>query len=569
MCRPRQLLAFLLAVCLTAAHAAWRESVRAPHAMVASTERVASQIGVDVMKRGGNAVDAAVAVAFALAVVYPSAGNLGGGGFMMIRQSEGTATAIDYREMAPSAATRDMYIGANGQPIKGDGSSLVGYRAPGVPGTVAGMAFALKKYGSGKLTWTELIEPARKLAADGFAVTHRLEKILQDNQNTLAAREDSRRIFLRDGKLYREGEILRQPELAATLARIQKKGPREFYEGETARLIAEDMERHGGLITRDDLCGYTAKERVPLRGSYRGFGIVSMPPPSAGGAVLLEMLNILEGFDLKKLQPFSSEYYHLLVEAMRRAYADRAEYLGDADFGPVPVEGMIDKAYADRQRSTINPERASSSSEIGAGEPAGYESKQTTHFTVVDPAGNAVSNTYTLNDSFGAGVVAKGTGVLLNNEMDDFTSKPGVPNLYGAIQSERNAIAPRKRPLSSMTPTFVLRPDGSLYFAIGSPGGTTITNTVLQVITGVIDHGMNLQAAIDAPHIHHQWQPDEIKEEPLGLSQDTRLALEARGHHFAAKQENMSDLQGVMIEEKTSMRLGASDSRQDGVAIGY
>jgi gamma-glutamyltranspeptidase/glutathione hydrolase len=431
------------------------------------------------------------------------------------------------------------------------------------------MAFALKKYGSGKLTWTELIEPARKLAADGFAVTHRMERMLQDNQNTLASCEDSRRIFLRDGKPYREGEILRQPELAATLARIQKKGPREFYEGETARLIAEDMERHGGLITRDDLRGYTPKERVPLRGSYRGFGIVSMPPPSAGGAVLLEMLNILEGFDLKKLQPFSSAYYHLLVEAMRRAYADRAEYLGDADFGPVPVEGMIDKAYAERQRSTINPERASSSSEIGAGKPAGYESKQTTHFTVVDPAGNAVSNTYTLNDSFGSGVVAKGTGVLLNNEMDDFTSKPGVPNLYGAIQSERNAIAPRKRPLSSMTPTFVLRPDGSLYFAIGSPGGTTITNTVLQVITGVIDHGMNLQAAIDAPHIHHQWQPDEIKEEPLGLSPDTRLALEARGHHFAAKQENMSDLQGVMIEEKTSMRLGASDSRQDGVAIGY
>ena len=562
-------LVFLLGVCLTTVQAAWREPVRAAHGMVASTERVASEIGVAVMKRGGNAVDAAVAVAFALAVVYPSAGNLGGGGFMMIRQSDGTATAIDYREMAPAAATRDMYIGADGQPIKGDGSSLVGYRAPGVPGTVAGMAFALKKYGSGKLTWTELIEPARKLAADGFAVTHRMERMLQDDQNTLASCEDSHRIFLRDGKLYREGEILRQPELAATLARIQKKGPREFYEGETARLIAEDMERHAGLITRDDLRGYTPKERVPLRGSYRGFGIVSMPPPSAGGAVLLEMLNILEGFDLKKLQPFSSEYYHLLVEAMRRAYADRAEYLGDADFGPVPIQGMIDKAYAERQRSTINPERASSSSETGAGKPAGYESKQTTHFTVVDPAGNAVSNTYTLNDSFGSGVVAKGTGVLLNNEMDDFTSKPGVPNLYGAIQSERNAIAPRKRPLSSMTPTFVLRPDGSLYFAIGSPGGTTITNTVLQVITGVIDHGMNLQTAIDAPHIHHQWQPDEIKEEPLGLSPDTRWALEARGHHFAAKQENMSDLQGVMIEEKTSVRLGASDSRQDGVAIGY
>lgn len=293
MCRPKQLLVFLLAVCLTTTQAAWREPVRAPHGMVASTERVASQIGVDVLKRGGNAVDAAVAVAFALAVIYPSAGNLGGGGFMMIRRSDGTATAIDYREMAPAAATREMYIGPDGQLIKGEGSSLLGYRASGVPGTVAGMEFALKKYGSGKLTWAELIEPARKLAADGFAVTYRMEKRLQDNEKTLSPFEDSRRIFLRDGKLYREGEILRQPELAATLARLQKKGPREFYEGETARLIAEDMERHHGLITRDDLHGYMPKERTPLRGSYRGFGIISMPPPSAGGAVLLEMLNIL------------------------------------------------------------------------------------------------------------------------------------------------------------------------------------------------------------------------------------------------------------------------------------
>jgi gamma-glutamyltranspeptidase/glutathione hydrolase len=281
------------------------------------------------------------------------------------------------------------------------------------------------------------------------------------------------------------------------------------------------------------------------------------------------MLNILEGFDLKKLGPFSADYYHLLVEAMRRAYADRAEYMGDADFVPVPITGMIDKAYAERQRATIKLDRASLSSEIGAGKPAGYESTQTTHFTIVDAAGNAVSNTYTLNGWFGAGVVAKGTGVLLNNEMDDFTSKPGVPNLYGAIQSERNAIAPGKRPLSSMTPTFVLRPDGTLYFAIGSPGGTTITNTVLQVITNVIDHGMNLRAAIDVPHIHHQWQPDEIQDEPFGLSPETRRALEARGHHFATTPRNMSDLQGVMIEEKTNMRLGGSDARQDGGAVGY
>ena len=565
----KRALVFFLVVQLTTAHAAWRQPVRAPHGMVASTERVASQIGVDVLKRGGNAVDAAVAVAFALAVIYPAAGNLGGGGFMMIRPNDGRATAIDYRETAPAAATRDMFVGPDGELKKGQDSSLLGYRATGVPGTVAGMAFALKKYGSGKLSWRELIEPARKLAIDGFTVSHRTEKLLQDEQEILSPFTESRRIFLRDGKLYREGETLRQPELATTLGRLQKNGPREFYEGETARLIATDMRENGGLITAQDLREYAPKERVPVRGTYRGYEIISMPPPSAGGAILLEMLNILEGFELKKLEPFSADYYHLLVEAMRRAYADRAEYFGDADFVRVPVAGLIEKNYAERQRRTIKLDRASSSSEIGAGKPLGSESSQTTHFTIVDGAGNAVSNTYTLNGWFGAGVVAKGTGVLFNNEMDDFTSKPGAPNLYGAIQSERNAIAPRKRPLSSMTPTFVLRPDGSLYFAIGTPGGTTITNTVLQVITHVIDHGMDLQAAIDAPHLHHQWQPDEIQDEPLGLSMETRRALEGRGHHFARTPRNMSDLQGVMIEEKTKVRLGASDARQDGAAVGY
>src|SRR4029450_5765829 len=344
-----------LCVCITTADAAWREPVRARHGMVASTERIASQIGVDVMKRGGNAVDAAVAVAFALAVVYPSAGNLGGGGFMMIRRRDGAATAIDYREMAPAAATRDMYVRPNGELIKGEGSSTLGYRAAAVPGTVAGLALALKQYGSGKLTWSELTEPARKLAVDGFVVTHRTQKGLEKYQAILSPFADSRRIFLREGKLYREGEILRQPEVAATLGRLQKKGPREFYEGKTARLIAEDMQHNGGLITRQDLRDYMPKERVPLRGSYRGYGIISMPPPSSGGgAVLIEMLNILEGFDLQKLHPFSSEYYHLLVETMRRAYADRAEYMGDTDFGSVPIEGLIEKAYAERQRSTIN-----------------------------------------------------------------------------------------------------------------------------------------------------------------------------------------------------------------------
>lgn len=488
---------------------------------------------------------------------------------MLIRQHEGSTIAIDYRETAPAAATREMFLRPDGELITGPGSSVLGYRAAGVPGTVAGMALALKKYGSGKLTWAELIEPARKVAMDGFIVTNRTAKLFADYQETLGGFTDSRRIFLRDGKLFREGELLRQPDLAATLDRLQKKGPREFYEGETARLIAADMSEQHGLITGEDLREYTAKERVPLRGNYRGHEIISMPPPSAGGAVLIEMLNMLEGFDLRKLEPFSADYYHILAEVMRRAYADRAEYFGDSDFVHVPVAGMIDKAYAEKQRSSIKLDRATPSSEVHGGKPAGHESTQTTHFTVVDAEGNAVANTYTLNGWFGAGLVAKGTGVLLNNEMDDFTSKPGAPNMFGAIQSDRNAIAPRKRPLSSMTPTFVLRPDGSLFFAIGSPGGTTITNTVLQVITNVIDQGMNLQAAIDAPHVHHQWLPDEICEEPLGLSLDTRKTLEARGHHFAPNPTNMSDLQGVMIEEKTNVRLGASDSRQDGAAVGY
>ena len=562
-------IATVLCVCVATTEAAWRDPERAPDGMVASTDRVASQVGVDVLKRGGNAVDAAVAVGFALAVTYPIAGNIGGGGFMMLRRADGTVTAIDYRETAPAAATPDMYLTPEGELIKGEGSSLIGYRASGVPGTVAGFAMAHKQHGSGKLTWTQLIEPARKLAADGFIVTHRTAQALEQNQQMFANYPDSRRIFLRDGKLYREGEILKQPELAATLSRLQKKGPREFYEGETARLIAEDMQRNGGLITVDDLRNYAPKERVPLRGNYRGHEIISMPPPSSGGAVLIQMLNILEGFDVKKLGPLSADYYHVLVETMRRAYADRAEYMGDADFARVPVAGMIDKAYAEWQRGSINLERASPSSEVRAGRPAGEESPETTHFTIVDKAGNAVSNTYTLNGAYGSGVVAKGTGVLLNNEMDDFTSKVGAPNMFGAIQSERNAIAPQKRPLSSMTPTFVLRPDGSLFFAVGTPGGTTIINTVLQVITNVIDHGMNLQEAIDAPRVHHQWLPDEVMSEPYGLSDDTRRALEARGHKISTVVREMSDAQGVMIEEETGVRLGASDSRRNGVAIGY
>lgn len=551
------------------AHAASHDPVRATHGMVASTSRIASEVGRDVMRRGGNAVDAAIATAFALAATYPAAGNLGGGGFMMIRLKSGATTAIDYREMAPQAATRNIYQDKNGNLIKGEGSSTVGYRAAGVPGTVAGMELALKKYGSGKLTWAQLIEPARKLAADGFPLTHALNRGFSSEQKLLNSYEDSRRIFLNNGKLYNDGDTLRQTELAQTFARLQRNGAREFYEGETARLIVADMKRHNGLMTLEDLKNYVAKERVPLRSTYRGYEIISMPPPSSGGAVLIEILNILEGYELSKMNPSSSEKYHLLTEAMRRAFADRAEYMGDTDFVHVPIAGMIDKAYAARQRASINTDRASTSTEIRAGKPAGYESEETTHFTIVDADGNAVSNTYTLNGGFGSGATAKGTGFLLNNEMDDFAAKPGVPNAYGLIQGERNAVAPRKRPLSAMTPTFVLRKDNTLWFAIGSPGGPTIIDTVLQTIINIVDHDMNIQQAIDAPRIHHQWLPDEIVYEPYGLSGDTVRALLSRGHKLIEKPRYMGDAQGIMIEEKTGVRLGASDPRNDGTPVGY
>ena len=546
-----------------------REPVRARHGMVASTNEVASRVGVEIMKRGGNAVDAAIAVAFALAVTHPAAGNLGGGGFMMIRLKDGRTTAIDYREMAPSLAHRDIYLDKKGELIKGEGGSLVGYSAAGVPGTVRGMELALKKYGSGKLTWSQLIEPARRLAASGFTVTYSLARSLRSSKDYLSTYPETKRIYLKGGALYNEGEIFRQPELAATFARLQRFGPNEFYEGETARLIAADIQRHHGLMVLEDLRGYVAKERTPVRGNYRGYEIISMPPPSSGGAVLIEMLNILEGFDMGKLEASSSDRYHLMAEAMRRAFADRAEYMGDTDFVKVPIAGLIDKSYATKLRSTIKTDRASTSAEVRAGRPAGYESEDTTHFTVVDAEGNAVANTYTLNDSYGSSATVKGTGILLNNEMDDFAAKPGTPNMYGLIQGERNAVAGRKRPLSAMTPTIVLRKDGSLWFTIGSPGGPTIINTVLCVITNVIDYEMNIQQAIDAPRIHHQWLPDELTGEPYGLSGDTQRALTARGHALA-KQRYLGDAEGIMIEQKTGTRLGATDPRRsDGLAIGY
>ncbi len=540
------------------------QPVRARNGMVATVNDIASRVGVEVMQRGGNAIDAAVAVGLALTVTWPSAGNIGGGGFMMIRRADGRTEIIDYRERAPLAATRDMYLDPQGNVI--DHASTVGYRAVGVPGSVAGFALALERHG--KLKWADTVEPARRLAAEGFVVNYATALSIEKSAGLLSKFPESKRIYLRDGNQFKEGEQFIQPELAATLTRLKEKGPREFYEGETARLIVEDMKANGGLITAEDLKQYEPTIRQPLKGAYRGYEILTMPPPSSGGTALIEMLNMLERYNVGELGHNSSDEIHLLTEVMRRAFADRATYLGDADFVKVPVEGLISKDYAAEIAKTIKFDRATPSGEVRAGSPVGYESPETTHFTVVDSEGNVVSNTYTLNNSYGSGVTTPGTGILLNNEMDDFTSKPGEPNMYGLLQSENNSIAPRKRPLSAMTPTIVLK-DGKVYFAVGSPGGPTIINTVLQVIINILDYGMNIQQAIDAPRVHHQWMPDSIRWEPFGLNDDTRRALESRGHSFADKPGYMGDAEGIMIEPDTGMRLGASDPRLGGVSIGY
>jgi len=548
--------------------AAWREPVRAQKAMVASQHELASKIGADIMKRGGNAVDAAIAVGLALAVVYPEAGNLGGGGFMLIRFKDGRTTAIDYREMAPAAATRDIFVDKNGELIKGEGGSTIGYRASGVPGTPAGFDYALKKYGSGKLKWSDLVEPARRLAQDGYVLSFRLANLFKNYKNNLEKYEDSKKIFLNNGKFYEEGDVFRQPELALTLTRMQKQGAKEFYTGETARLIAADMRANNGLITLEDLKNYQPKERTPLRGSYRGHEIISMPPPSSGGIVLLQVLNTLESYDIRRMGYNSAEKYHVLAESLRRSFADRAEFMADPDFADVPVKQLIDKKYIEKRRATIDLTKASSSKQIGHGAPIGKESMDTTHYTVVDAEGNVVSNTYTINDLYGSAVTAKGTGVLLNDEMDDFAARPGTPNLFGLIQGERNKVEPRKRPLSSMTPTIVLKKDGSLWFAVGARGGPRIITAVLQTVINMIDHDMNIQAAIDAPRIHHQWFPDEIIQEPFGLSPDSRSILEKLGHSFAERPTNIASATGIEINDK-GVRLGAIDSRSDGEAIGY
>jgi gamma-glutamyltranspeptidase/glutathione hydrolase len=541
-----------------------RLPVRGRHAMVASVDVIASRIGADVMKRGGNAVDAAVAVAFALAVTWPEAGNLAGGGFMLVRTPDGKSVAIDYRETAPAAASRNMYLDAGGEVTK---DSTLGYRAVAVPGTVAGLALAHQRYG--KLPWRTLVEPARKLAADGFIVSQYLERSLAaTDAQRMKQFPESWRIF--GGK--KEGDRFVQPELAAVLARIAG-DPDDFYRGVTAKRIVAAMKAHGGLLTAQDLANYKPKIRTPLHGTYRGYEIVSMPPPSSGGIALIEMLNMLEPYDLKAMGWHSSEEVHTMLEVMRRAYADRAQFLGDPDFARIPVAGLTSRAYAEKRRADIDPARASDSKSVGAGDPAPYESQSTTHFSIADKDGMLVSNTYTLNDSFGAAVTI--SGILMNDEMDDFASRPGTPNLYGLVQGEANAIAPHKRPLSSMTPAFVLK-NGKPFLVLGSPGGGTIINTVLQVIVNIVDFGMNPQQAADAPRFHHQWLPDEVGWESYEFPRETWDALVTMGYSFHATPGlvssktpgSMGDAE-VIAFDADGTRLGASDGRRGGASVGW
>ena len=542
--------------------------VRGRHAMVASQHELASKIGVEIMKKGGNAVDAAIAVGLALAVVYPEAGNIGGGGFMLIHRKDGKSFAIDYREMAPAAANRDIFVDNDGNLINGEGSSTIGYRASGVPGTIAGLGLAFKKYGSGKVSWRDLVEPARRLAEGGYVLSYRLASLIVDYKQYLAKYSESNRIFLNSGNFYKEGDLFKQPDLAATLGRIQMQGANEFYTGKTAKLIAADMKANGGLITLEDFKNYKAKERDPLHGSYRGYEIITMPPPSSGGIVMLQVLNILEAYDLKSMGHNSSAELHLYTEASRRAFADRSEYMGDPDFADVPAAILVDKKYAAKRREKIDLRRATPSSELRPGAIINAEGTETTHFTVVDADGNVVTNTYTLNDLYGSRVTAKGTGILLNDEMDDFAAQPGKANLFGLVQGERNKVAGGKRPLSSMTPAIVLKTDRSLWFALGARGGPRIISAVMQSVINVIDYGMDIQQAIDAPRIHHQWLPDEIMFEEYGLSADTMNILTGYGHKFGSRPGNIASATGIMIDAD-GVRLGAIDSRSDGAAIGY
>lgn len=549
---------------------------RAEHGMVVSVHALASEAGVEMLKAGGNAIDAAVATGFALAVVYPAAGNIGGGGFMLIRMQDGATHFLDYREKAPGKASADMYLDEKGEVIPK--MSRVGYKAAAVPGSVKGLVHAQKKFG--KLSLARVMAPAIRLAREGYALDWSDARDMT-NDAGLAQFADSRRIFQNDGKGWRAGDTIRQPELARTLQRIAA-SPDEFYTGKMARELAEFVQAGGGLITVEDLASYEVKERTPVRGRYRGHEIISAPPPSSGGIALIETLNILEGYDLAKLGHGSAASIHLIAEAYRRAFYDRAQFLGDPEYSDVPVLELMNPQYAQAWRQSINTQRASASSRLERPATAPglmryakehpvvaplKESTQTTHYSIVDAAGNAVAVTTTINGGYGSKVTVGPLGFLLNNEMDDFSSKPGAPNMFGLLQSEENAIGPHKRPLSAMTPTIVLK-DGKLFLVLGTPGGPTIITTVANILTGVVDFGLDIQQAVNAPRFHHQWVPDRLLMERARHSPDTIKLLEERGHSIVFG--GGGDGECIQIDPETGLRLGASDFRNDsGKAVGY
>ncbi|ESW83389.1 MULTISPECIES: gamma-glutamyltransferase [unclassified Mesorhizobium] len=556
-----------------ALHAASPQPAKGEHGMVVTAQHLASEAGVEVLKKGGNAVDAAVAVGYALAVVYPNAGNIGGGGFMTIRFKDGKSTFLDFRERAPLAATKTMYLDKDGNPVKG--ASLDGYLAVGVPGSVAGFEMAREKYGT--LPRQDLMAPAIAYAKDGFILDQGDAASFASNAARLAKDPAAAAIFLKpDGKPYGAGERLLQPDLAASLAAISEKGADAFYKGAIADAIVKASGAKGGILANSDFEQYKVRELQPVSCTYRGYEITSSPPPSSGGVIICEILNVLEGYPLSYLGARSAETVHVMVEAMRYAYVDRNSALGDPDFVDNPVSKLLDKGYAKEIRDKIDPFRAGVSQDLM---PKGFgESKETTHYSIIDDDGNAVAVTYTLNGSFGAGVVADGTGILLNNEMDDFTQKPGVPNLYGLVQGEANAIQPKKTPLSSMSPTIVAK-DGKPFMVIGSPGGSRIITITLEAIVNVIDHGMNIQEAIDASRIHHQWLPDTIYVEPFGLSPDTEKLLAGMGYHLDLADSTWGQAAGILVGGKSLAEIekgggarynGAIDSRAaSGEAIGY
>ncbi len=533
--------------------------VAAKHGMVVSSESNATRAGVEILKEGGNAVDAAVAVGFALQVTYPFAGNIGGGGFMLIRMANGESVMVDYREEAPGGATHNMYLDASGNLIPK--ASIVGAKAAGVPGSVAGLALAEQKYG--KLGLARVMAPAIRLAKDGFTVSYTLSQSLEHSARLLNQFSESKRIYLRDGSPYQPGEVFKQPQLAHTLELIARDGARGFYQGKVADEIVASMRQNGGIMTREDLSSYRAKLRKPLTGQFRGYTIITVPPPSSGGVALLEMLNILEPLDLGTADSYQS--MHLMAEAMRRAYADRAAYLGDTDFASVPVHALISRKYADALRKEILA--AKPDAPVRAGKPAACESSNTTHFSVVDAGSNAVSNTYTLNNGYGSGLTVAGAGFLLNDEMDDFASKPGSPNMFGLIQSEANSIAPHKRPLSSMTPTIVVK-DHQPVLVLGAPGGGTIINTVLETVLNVIAFKMDVLEAVITPRFHNQWMPDKLFLEKWGFSADTVEKLKAAGYHVAFV-SRIGDCEAIQIDPESGWRFGADDPRGGGLALGY